>query len=166
MDRWKGYEKVEATIVVGAVFSLKSTPQDPAPRRMTAWLHEERTSTSPYGAPDQRAMSTPERISIEKLDGTVVAERRAPKDSFAGHQMIRLGINCIVWYYALSLWTFLTTPFLLAGDGVQVDEVEPWHEGAETWRVLRAYFPGSIETHSLVENFYFGDNLMPASPRL
>jgi hypothetical protein len=26
--------------------------------------------------------------------------------------------------------------------------------------VLRAYFPGSIETHSLVQNFYFGDDLM------
>jgi hypothetical protein len=161
MDRWKGYEKVEATIVSGGgFFSLKGTPQDPAPRRMTAWLHEERTSTSPYGAPDQRAVSTPERISIEKLDGTVVAERRAPKDSFAGHQMSTPWDELHRAYYALSLWTFLTTPFLLAGDGVQVDEVEPWHEGAETWRVLRAYFPGSIETHSLVENFYFGDNLM------
>jgi hypothetical protein len=30
---------------------------------------------------------TPERIAIEKLDGTVVAERRAPKGSFAGHQV-------------------------------------------------------------------------------
>jgi hypothetical protein len=37
---------------------------------------------------------------------------------------------------------------------------EPWHERAETWRVLRAYCPGSVETHSLVKNFYFGDDLM------
>ena len=51
-------------------------------------------------------------------------------------------------------------PSLLADDGVRVEEVEPWHEGAETWRVLRAYFPGSVETHSLVQNFYFGDDLM------
>jgi hypothetical protein len=41
----------------------------------------------PYGAPDQRTMFTPERITIEKLDGTLVAERLAPRDSFAGHQM-------------------------------------------------------------------------------
>ena len=80
MDHWKGFEKVEATIVSGGgFFSLKGTPQDSAPRRMTAWLHEERTSITPYGASDQRAVSTPERISIEKLDGRVVAERRAPK---------------------------------------------------------------------------------------
>jgi hypothetical protein len=28
------------------------------------------------------------------------------------------------------------------------------------WRVLRAYFPASIETHSLVQEFFFGEDLM------
>jgi hypothetical protein len=28
------------------------------------------------------------------------------------------------------------------------------------WRVLRAYFPGLIETHSTVPDFYFGGDLM------
>ena len=32
--------------------------------------------------------------------------------------------------------------------------------GVELWRVMRAYFPGSIETHSLVQDFFFGDDLM------
>jgi len=32
-------------------------------------------------------MFTPERIAIQKLDGALVAERRAPRDSFAGQQM-------------------------------------------------------------------------------
>jgi hypothetical protein len=88
MDRWNGYKKVNATIVSGGgFFSLKGVPQDSNPRRMTVWLHEERSSVLPYGAPDQRTMFTPERIAIEKLDGTLVAERHSPKDSFAGHQM-------------------------------------------------------------------------------
>jgi len=59
-----------------------------------------------------------------------------------------------------ALWTYLTTPFLLAMDGVRVEETEAWREGAETWRVLRAYFPGSIETHSLVQDFFFGEDLL------
>src|SRR6185295_3691780 len=88
MSRWRGYEKVEATIVSGGgLFALKGIIQDSTPRRMTAWLHEERSSVSPFGAPDQRTMFTPDRIAIEKLDGSVVAERHAPRDSFAGHQM-------------------------------------------------------------------------------
>jgi hypothetical protein len=56
--------------------------------------------------------------------------------------------------------TYLTTPFLLAMDGVRVEETEPWRQGSETWRVLRAYFPGSIETHSLIHDFFFGEDLM------
>jgi hypothetical protein len=58
-----------------------------------------------------------------------------------------------------ALWTYMTTPFLLAMDGVAVEEAEPWQEGADTWRVLRAHFPGSIETHSLVQEFFFDANL-------
>ena len=58
------------------------------------------------------------------------------------------------------MWTYLTTPFLLAMDGVDVEETEPWREGTETWSVLRAYFPGSIETHSGIQDFFFGEDLM------
>jgi hypothetical protein len=43
---------------------------------------------------------------------------------------------------------------------VRVEETEPWREGAETWRVLRAYFPGWIETHSLIQDFFFGEDLL------
>jgi hypothetical protein len=28
------------------------------------------------------------------------------------------------------------------------------------WRVLRAYFPGSIDTHCLVQDFFFGEDLL------
>ena len=111
MDRWHWYEKVEATIVSGGgFFALKGVPQDANPRRMTVWLHEERSSVSPYGAPDQRTMFTPERIAIEKLDGTMVAERYAPRDSFAGHQMNTPWDPLHRAYFnGEALWTYLTT---------------------------------------------------------
>jgi hypothetical protein len=161
MDHWKAYEKVEATIVSGGgLFALKGVPQDAAPRRMTVWLHEERSSVQPFGAPDQRTMFTPERIAIEKLDGSLVAQRHAPKDSFAGHQMNTPWDPLHRAYFnGEALWTYLTTPFLLAMDGVRVEETESWNEGSETWHVLRAYFPGSVETHNLVQDFFFGKDL-------
>ena len=88
LDRWNRYQQVDATIVSsGGLFPLKEVLQDPNPRCMTVWLHEERASGAPYGAPDQRTMFTPDRIAIEKLDGMLVAERKAPRDSFVGHQM-------------------------------------------------------------------------------
>ena len=50
MDRWRDYEKVEPTIVAGGgFFPLKGMIQDAAPRRLTAWLHQERSSVLPFG---------------------------------------------------------------------------------------------------------------------
>ena len=159
---WREYERVDATIASGGgFFALKGFPPDPSPRRMTMWLHEQRSSVAPYGAADQRTMFTPDRIAIEKVDGTLVAERRAPRDSFSGHQMNTPWDPLHRAYFnGYALWTYLTTPFLLSMSGVRVEEIEPWKEGLEIWRVLRAYFPGSIETHSTAQDFYFGADLM------
>ena len=72
MGRWNAYERVEASIVSGGgFFPLKGLIQDPDPRQMTVWLHEQRSSVLPYGAPSPRTMFTPDRIAIEKEDGTV-----------------------------------------------------------------------------------------------
>ena len=162
MDRWNRYSRVDATIVSGGgLFRMKGVPQDPTPRRMTVWLHEERSSVFPFGAPDQRTMFTSGRIAIEKGDGTIVSERQAPRDSFAGHQMGTPWDPLHRAYFnGYAMWTYLATPFVLAMDGVRVEETEPWHEEDETWRVLRAYFPGSIETHNSVQDFFFGDDMM------
>ena len=81
LECWRSYNKVDATIVSGGgFFALKGVLQDANPRRMTVWLHEQRSSVTPYGAPDQRTMFTADRIAIEKLDGNV-AERLAPRDA-------------------------------------------------------------------------------------
>jgi hypothetical protein len=101
-------------------------------------------------------MFTPAKVQIERLDGTIVAERRDPGDSFAGHQMSTPWDALHRAYFnGEALWTYLTTPFLLAVEGVVVEETEPWSEGDETWRVLRAHLPGSIATHNLVQDFFF-----------
>jgi hypothetical protein len=162
IERWNAYATVEASIVSGGgFFPLKGLIQDPDPRQMTVWLHEQRSSVLPYGTPDQRSMFTPDRIAIEKADGTVVAQRFAPTDSFAGHQMNTAWDELHRAYFnGEALWTYLTTPFLLAGDGVDVEETEPWRQDGEIWRVLRARFPGSIETHSRIQDFFFDDSRM------
>jgi hypothetical protein len=160
LDHWNRFEKVEATIVSGGgLFRLKGVPQDSTPRRMTVWLHEERSSVFPFGASDQRTMFTPGSVAIEKLDGTIVARRQVPRDSFAGHQM-NTPWDALhrAYFNGYAMWTYLTTPFILAMDGVSVEESEPWREGEETWHVLRAYFPGSFDTHSCIQDFFFGED--------
>jgi hypothetical protein len=41
-------------------------------------------------------------------------------------------------------------------NGFRVKEIEPWREDGQTWRRLRAAFPGRIVTHAAVQTFYFG----------
>lgn len=159
---WNGFDKLEATIVSGGgFFPLKGFLGDPDPRRVSVWLHEERTSLQPFGAPDMRMSFTPERATIEKLDGTVVGDRANPHDAFAGHQMNTPWDPLHYAYFnGEALWTYFTTPFLLTLPGVEVEETEPWMEGAEVWRVLRARFPNSIATHSATQDFFFGEDFM------
>ena len=162
IERWNAFEKVEVSIVTGGGFyALKGLMGDSISRRVTVWLHEQKAWVLPVGDPDMGAAFTPERVAIERLDGTVVAERFAPTEAFAGHQMQTPWDELDRAYFnGEALWTYLTTPFLLAGDGVEVEETEPWKQDGETWRVLQARFPGSIETHNRVQHFFFGDDLM------
>ena len=51
LDRWRSFNRVEATIVTGGGFwGMKNLTQDQDPRRMTVSLHEERSSVAPFGS--------------------------------------------------------------------------------------------------------------------
>ena len=162
LGRWRGFHRVEATIITnGAFWGMKNLAQDQDPRRMTVSLHEERSSVAPFGDPDWHTEFTPDRIAILRGDGTVVAERDDPRASFAGHELTTPWDPLHRAYFnGYALWTYLTTPFLLTIEGVQVTEMGPATEGGETWRVLRARFPEWIATHSAVQDFFFGDDLL------
>ncbi len=73
----------------------------------------------------------------------VVAERNNPRASFARHDM-RTHWDPLhrAYFNGYALWTYLTTPFLLAADGFQLREIEPWREGAESLaRTYERRFP-------------------------
>lgn len=160
LSRWRQKRTVQATIVTGGeLWALKGVAQDASPREMTVELHEERASVRPYGAADQRTSFTPGRIAIEKINGSVVAERTNPRASFAGHGMTTPWDPLDRAYFnGYALWTYLTTPFLMTMPGFDVVEIEPWREGDEVWRGLRATFPAEIASHSTLQDFYFGDD--------
>ncbi|MDT0466469.1 hypothetical protein [Streptomyces gibsoniae] len=157
MARWRALTEGHATIVSGGdLFTIKGVPQDPAPREMTVRLHEEWASVGPFGAPDQKTDFTPGRVSIEKLDGRVVAERLDPRTSFDGH-VLETPWDALdrAYFNGYALWTYLTTPFLLTMPGFTVTEIEAWREGDEVWRGVRATFPPEIASHSDDQEFYF-----------
>ncbi|MBP0624951.1 hypothetical protein [Cupriavidus consociatus] len=160
LERWNHLSQVTATIVTGGAFwAMKGLIQDPAPRTMTVSLHEERASVTPFGEPHWRTAFEPGRIAIETTSGETVKELRDPRRSFDGH-VIDSAWNPLqrAYFNGYALWTYLTTPFLIALPGFEVTEIEPWREGSETWRGLRVRFPANIESHCELQDFYFGDD--------
>ena len=162
LRRWNAHKRLTATIVTGGdLWALKGLDQDQAPRTMRIDLHREWASVEPFGKPGQRTEFSPEHIAIVAADGRIVAQRKNPRASFARHDM-RTHWDPLhrAYFNGYALWTYMTTPFLLAADGFEVREIAPWHEGAEVWRGLRASFPAGVASHSGEQDFYFGPDML------
>ena len=122
LRRWNAHRRLTAAIVTGGdLWALKGLDQDQDPRTMRIDLHREWASVEPFGKPDQRTEFSPERIAIVTADGRIVAERKNPRASFARHDM-RTHWDPLhrAYFNGYALWTYLTTPFLLAMDGFEV----------------------------------------------
>src|ERR1700755_1365348 len=163
-ERWLQFTRVEATIVSGGLlFEMKGMPQDPTPRHMAAALQQEWSSVRPFGADDQRTDFTPDRVAIEKLDGTLVAERLRPRDSFDGHSLTSPWDPLQRAYFnGYALWTYLTSPFLLTLPGIAVRELEPVDDNGVELIGFQAQFGKDFASHSTVQEFYFGPDLLLA----
>jgi len=160
LERWNAHEKASAMFVSGGgLIPLKGGLVNTTPREGIATIHRQSTIVDPFVRPDWRMVFTPDRVAIETKDGALVQERLNPRDAFAGHTLTTFWDPLHLAYFnGYARWTYLNTPFLLARPGVEVTEIEPWQEGAERWRGLRAAFPDSFAGHSRVQEFYFGDD--------
>jgi hypothetical protein len=162
LDRWRQLSTVSASIVTsGSLWGMKGLTQDSAPRRMIVWLHEQRASVMPFGAPNQLTAYSPDKIAIETIEGQLVAERSDPRASFRDHaEDTPWDPLHRAYFNGYALWSYLTMPFLFASPGVLTEEIEPWQEGADRWRRLRVHFPDSIATHCQTQDFYFGEDFL------
>jgi hypothetical protein len=55
------------------------------------------------------------------------------------------------------MWNYLTTPFLFAMEGFDVDELPPSRDDGQERRRLKVVFPRSIATHCREQVFYVDD---------
>jgi hypothetical protein len=157
-ERWRRFEHVSAHLRNGGVlWELKHQQGVLDEVNVRVALRREWASHSPFLKPNLRTSFEPHRVAIETTDEDVVEERFEPRDSFVGHGVDTPWDRLQLAYFAgYAMWTYLTTPFLFAVDGVATEELQPWHENGETWRRLMVTFPRSIATHSTVQTFYFG----------
>jgi hypothetical protein len=109
-----------------------------------------------FTAPDRRATFRPDRVTVESLDGQVLAARNEPRAAFAGHTDSTAWDDLhLAYFVGYANWNYFTTPFLLAGEGFVSEELAPCQEDGQTWRRLKVSFPSRIATHSPEQTFYF-----------
>jgi hypothetical protein len=113
------------------------------------------------GHPDDRWIVTADRVWIERRDGSVVKERRHPRDAFADHvwqtQWDALHLTYFIGY---AVWNYVSIPFLLAEPGFVTRELDGHQENDEHWRVLEVTYPDGVPAHTEVQKFYFGPDLL------
>jgi hypothetical protein len=162
LDRWNAFKTVSASVVTGGEFwATKGLVMDTFQRRASAAIDREWSTVTPFGNPGWTMTFTPGRVVIEDGNKAVIAERDEPASAFAGHRLETAWDPLHRAYFnGYALWTYLTTPFLLATHADTVREVEPWDEQGESWRVLRAGFPASVATHCREQDFYFGPDFL------
>ena len=157
LDRWRKLKTVSARLVQGGVlWKVKRQDRILHDAHITVDLCKEWASHWPFVQANRHTSFQPDRVAIERSNGDVVEERFNPRESFKGYEMETPWSNPQVAYFAgYTMWTYLTSPFILIQPGVVSEEIEPWDENGQTWRRLRVQFPDSIATHSTVQTFYF-----------
>ena len=160
LERWNQLNTVSARLIQGGVlWPLKGQAGVLDDVVVTASLHEERASHSPFGAADRHSSFTPERVAIETTDGTVVEALDQPRASFAGHTLeTPWSMLQLAYFVGYAMWTYLTQPFSFTMPGFQTSELEPWDEADQRWRRLRVVWPSYLATHNTEQTLYFGDD--------
>lgn len=157
LERFHGFQRLTAQLHhTGMIWALKQREGVLTDARVTVELHEERVSHGPFLPSGAHSVFTPGRVELRDPADGLIEALDAPRSSFDGFEMESPWSNLQLAYFAgYTMWTYLTSPFLLAREGVQVEEIEPWGVDGLSWRRLRVVFPESIATHSAVQTFYF-----------
>lgn len=160
LAQWKKFSLLKARLVQGgALWTLKGQPTTLSETNVTVDLLREWASHSPFGTEAKVSSFEPGRVALSNVQGHVLEELRDPRLSFAGHTLETPWSELQLAYFAgIAMWTYLNMPFLLAHEGVVVEEMPDWSEKGETWHRLKITFPEDIATHSTVQTIYFGDD--------
>ena len=123
---------------------------------MTVDTKKERLVTD-FPGQDKRFIFEPERLVMERRDGTLLQEREHPEEIFAGQLRETPWDDLQVAYFqGEALWTYLNTPFLYTQPGFVTEEVAPIQVDGAEWRRLKVTFPDHVKSHTKEQISCFG----------
>jgi hypothetical protein len=159
LTRWNEVNAIKvAASITGAIWSVKGKADFLKNVVITAETRQEHV-TLDFPGQDKRAIFQPNRVVIEKLDGTLIEARDDPEKSFAGQQRETPWDDIQATYFAgEALWTYLNIPFLYTQEGFVTEEIAPLKLETETWRRLKVTFPDNVKSHTREQISCFGRN--------
>jgi hypothetical protein len=157
LERWSELTEIKAELsVTGLLWKFKNQADTLKRVRIEADLRQQRMTTHIVGQ-NKLLLFTPDTVSAETEDWTLLERRDHPRAFFAGQQLQTPWDNLHVAYFnSYALWTYFTIPFLYTYPGFVTEELPPWEEKGETWRPLSILFPENIASHTQKQISYFG----------
>ncbi len=157
LKRWNEINQVTvAASLTGAIWFVKGQGDYLKDVVMHVDTKRERMVTN-FPGQDKRFIFEPERLVMERLDGTVLMSRDQPERSFQGQLRETPWDDLHVAYFqGEALWTYLNTPFLFTQEGFQTEEITAIVVDGETWRRLKILFPDHIKSHTREQISCFG----------
>jgi hypothetical protein len=156
---WNGLRTLSANISIGgALWDLKKLTGLFQNTRVDVKLHHQEVVTH---LPDlnEKIIFAPHRVSLESEDGNALETRDDPRLAFAGQSQDTPWDKLHAGYFSsYALWGYLTSPFSYSCPGFEAEEVEPWEENGERWRVLKVTFPEGYAAHTRTQYSYFGED--------
>ena len=145
LKRWNEISSVTVPAsLTGAIWFVKSQGDYLKDIVMTVDTKKERLITE-FPGQDKRFIFEPERIVMERRDGTLIQARDQPEQSFVGQQRETPWDDLHVAYFqGEALWTYLNTPFLYTQPGFSSEEITSIEVEGESWRRLKVTFPDYI----------------------
>jgi hypothetical protein len=159
LEQWRRARTVHARVRGGGLLIRTRVPGNRfADSHITVHVQEPRTVFDPFPRDGERGVFQGGKVRIERHDGEVLSSRQEARAAFFGRAGLRRNLRWdpldSVYFAGYAMWNYLTFPYLLTRDGVEVSDGDTWPEGGETWRRLDASFPPDIDTHSRRQTFY------------
>jgi hypothetical protein len=157
LDRWSEITAITVDAsITGALWHVKGKPEVLKDVRLEVGT-ERQVLAMDFVGQDKRSVFEPQRVVIERRDGTIIDERDEPGRSFEGHELQTPWDDLHIAYFTgEALWTYLNTPFLYTWPGFITEEIAPIEVNGETWRRLKATFPEHIKSHTREQISCFG----------
>jgi hypothetical protein len=157
LERWSKVAAIQVTAsITGAIWFVKGKGDFLKNVVLTAETRKQRLTVG-FPGQDKRAIFEPNRIVIERVDGTLIESRDDPEKSFERQQRETPWDDIQVSYFVgEALWTYLNTPFLYTHDGFITEEISSIQVERETWRRLKVTFPDNVKSHSKEQISCFG----------